>query len=212
MGPKVCGMMWWSGDEYQLLPFEFFTFQIMAISSSKKARGGGVKMASLRRWVRGARVKGLTDTELVFELHVRRGLALRKVAKVLRVGLGKVREHWWEIRMARAALAPKRERVLPPLAPRSEEDLVALRECVSVALWETVVGTFGVPEATVEGENEAAAQVPAPMLSVRLRALRQMARLYDVDCQGRVAAAEEVPVACATPEEIAEMVRERRGS
>ncbi|MHB1081363.1 MAG: EF-hand domain-containing protein [Prosthecobacter sp.] len=190
----------------------------MAISSSKKARGGGVragwrvKMASLRRWVKRARVKGLTRTELVFELHVRRGLALRKVAKVLRVGLGEVREHWWEIRVAQAALAPKRERVLPPLAPRSEEDLVALRECVSVALWETVVGTFGVPEARVEGENEGEALVPAPMLSVRLRALRQMARLYDVDCQGRVAAAEVGRVACATPEEIAEMVRTRRGS
>ena len=192
-------------------------FLIMAISSSKKAREGGVrtgrrvKMASLRRWVRRARVKGLTGMELVFELHVRRGLALRKVAKVLRLGLGEVREHWWEIRVSRAALAPKRERVLPPLAPRSEEDLVALREHVSVALWETVVATFAVPEVTVAGENEGAALVPAPMLSVRLRALRQMARLYDVDCKGRAAAV--VPVACATPEEIAEAVRERkRGS
>ncbi len=195
----------------------------MAVSSSKKAREGGVragrrvKMASLRRWVRGARVKGLTGTELVFELHVRRGLALRKVAKVakvLRLGLGEVREHWWEIRVARAALAPKRERVLPSLAPRSEGDLVALRERVSVALWETVVGTFAVPEVTVEGESESESEgdalVPAPMLSVRLRALRQMAGLYDVDCKGRVAAAVVVPVSCATPEEIAEAVRERR--
>ncbi|WP_397379909.1 hypothetical protein [Prosthecobacter sp.] len=187
----------------------------MAISSSKKAREGGmragrrVKMASLRRWVRGARVKGLTGRELVFELHVRRGLALRKVAKVLRLGLGEVREHWWEIRVARAALAPKRERVLPPLALRSEGDLVALRECVSVALWETVVGTFGVPEV----EDAERAEVPsAPMLSVRVKALRQMARLYGVECKGRAAAAAAAvePVGCATPEEIAEAVRERR--
>jgi hypothetical protein len=187
----------------------------MAVSSSKKAREGGVragrrvKMASLRRWVRGARVKGLTGTELVFELHVRRGLSLRKVAKVLRLGLGEVREQWWESRMARAALAPKRERVLPPLAPRSEGDLVALRERVSVALWETVVGTFAGSESTVVGENEQAVVVAAPMLSVRLRALRQMASLYDVDCKGRAAAAVVVPVGCATPEEIAEAVRAR---
>lgn len=170
-----------------------------------------MKMASLRRWVRGARVKGLTGTELVFELHVRRGLALRKVAKVLRLGLGEVRGHWWEIRVAQAALAPKRERVLPSLAPRSEGDLVALRERVSVALWETVVETFAVPEEPVAGEdeNEGAALVTTPMLSVRLRALRQMASLYAVDCKGGAAAAAVVPVGCATREEIAEMVRER---
>lgn len=209
-------MTWWSGEEYQLLPFESFTFQIMAVSSSKKARKGGVKvrrrvkMASLRRWVRRALVKGLTRTEMVFELHVRRGLALRKVAKVLRVGLGVVREHWWEIRMARearAALVPKPERIRPPLAPRTEGDLVALREHVSVALWETLVETFAVPEA----EDAERAEVPsASMVSVRVKALRQMARLYGVDCKGRAAAAAVEPVACARPEEIAEAVRERR--
>ena len=43
----------------------------------------------------------------------------------------------------------------------------------SVALWETVVGTFAVPEVTVEGESESESEsegdalVPAPMLSVR---------------------------------------------
>ncbi len=193
----------------------------MAISSSKKAREGGVrarrrvKMASLRRWVRGARVKGLTGTELVFELHVRRGLALRKVAKVLRVGLGVVREHWWEIREARAAqaaLEDKPERVRPPLAPQSERDVAALREHVSVALWETVVATFAVPEGRLEAEGEdddaERAALPSPsMLSVRVKALRQMARLYDVDCQGRTAAAAVVPVSYATPEEIEESVR-----
>lgn len=188
----------------------------MAVSSSKKAREGGVragrrvKMASLRRWVRGARVKGLTGRELVFELHVGRGLALRKVAKVLRVGLGEVREHWWEIRAAREALAPKRERVLPALAPQSEGDLVALRERVSVALWETVVETFAVPEA---GDEERAEVPSASMVSVRVKALRQMARLYGVDGKGRArAAAEVVPVSSARPEEIVEMVRERRRS
>ena len=168
-----------------------------------------MKMASLRRWVRGARVKGLTGTELVFELHVRRGLALRKVAKVLRLTLGEVREHWWEIRVARAALAPKRERVLPSLAPRSEGDLVALRERVSVALWETVVETFAVPE---EVDAERAEMPSASMVSVRVKALRQMARLYGVDSKGRAAAAAEERAGCARPAEVAEAVRERRRS
>ena len=166
-----------------------------------------MKMASLRRWVRGARVKGLTGTELVFELHVSRGLALRKVAKVLRLGLGEVRELWWEIRVARAALAPKRERVLPPLAPRSEEDLVALREQVSVALWETVVGTFPIPE--VEGDKGAVPARP-PMVSVRLRALRQMGKLYGLDCKSGASGAAHVSVCYASPVEIAESVREWR--
>jgi len=190
----------------------------MAISSSKKARAGGVraqrrvKMASLRRWVRRARVKGLTGTELVFELHVRRGLALRKVAKVLRLGLGQVREHWWESREARAALSPpKPERVLPVRAPQSEGDFSALREQVCVALWETVVGTFAVPEVRLEAEGgDGGAPAPPPMLSVRLRALRQMAKIYDVGGrESQAGAAVVVPVACATPEEIAGLVRER---
>lgn len=169
-------------------------------------------MASLRRWVRRARVKGLTGPELVFELHVRRRLALRKVAKVLRVGLGQVREHWWESREARAALAaPKPERVLPVLDRQSETDLVALREEVSVALWETVVATFAVPEVRLNAVEEkeggdGAVPVSPPMLSVRIKALRQMVELYDLECRGRDTA---LISPYATPEEIAEMVRER---
>lgn len=170
-----------------------------------------MKMASLRRWVRGARVKGLTGTELVFELHVRRGLALRKVAKVLRLDLGEVRERWLEIQMARAAMAPQRERVVRPLEVRSEGDVVALREQVCVALWETVMETFAERKPGDGDANEmVGGSVSQSMMRVRMRALKQMGRLYGVGGGRRARAKKDVePVACATREEIAEAVRKR---
>ncbi len=183
-------------------------------ASRAKVRRRGVQRASLRRWLARARGKGLTGADLVFELRVRRGLSLRAAAGVLGMRLWEVREFWRESCAARAALVPKPERVLPVRAPKSEGDVTALREQVSVALWETVVGTFAEVQGNAGGEKEwgvgaVSPMTNPPMLSVRLRALRQMSKLYGVDCQGRAAA---VPVNCATPEEIAESVREWMGS
>lgn len=196
---------------------QILTALMMDASSPKKKRASRAKVrrrevqgTSLRRWLARARGKGLTGAALVFELRVRRGLSLREAAGVLGMRLWEVREFWRESCAERAALVPKPERVLPVRAPKSEGDVTALREQVCVALWETVVGTFAGPEASVVGESERAALVPAPMLSVRLRALRQMSKLYGVDCEGR-AAEEAVPVNCATPEEIAKSVREWMG-
>ena len=169
----------------------------------------------MRRWLARARGKGMTGAALVFELRVRRGLSLREAAEVLGMRLWEVREFWRESCALRAVLAPKPEKVLPVQALRSEEDVTALREQVSVALWETVVGTYAEVQGNAEGEKEWGVGAVSPMtnpplLHVRLRALRQMSKLYGVDCEGR-AAAEAVPVNCATPEEIAESVREWMG-
>ncbi len=130
-----------------------------------------------------------------------------KRASRAKVRRREVREFWRESCAARAALVPKPERVL-----RSKEDLVALREQVSVALWETVVATFADIQGNaggkkLGGDGAVPLMTKPPMLSVRLRALRRMSKLYGVDCQVR-AAADAVPVNCATPEEIAESVRE----
>lgn len=181
-------------------------------ASRAKVRRREVQRASLRRWLARARGMGLTGADLVFELRVRRGLSLREAAGVLGMRLWEVREFWRESCALRAVLAPKPEKVLPVQALRSEEDVTALREQVSVALWETVVGTYAEVQGNAEGEKEWGVGAVSPMtnpplLHVRLRALRQMSKLYGVDCQGREDAA-AVPVNCATPEEIAESVRE----
>ncbi|OYW67016.1 MAG: hypothetical protein B7Z40_09195 [Bosea sp. 12-68-7] len=91
-----------------------------------------------------------------------------------------------------------------------------MRERVSLALWETVVATYAeVTPPKAEGGNEGgdgAAPLPTvlPMLSVRLKALKQMGKLHGLGCKSRASATAFDPPPYATPEEIAEMVRERR--
>ncbi len=187
-------------------------------SSSKKARAGGVKkrrvvkVASLRRWVRRARGKGVPGPELVFELRVRRGLKLREVAEVLGLGVAEVRELWRESCEARATPPAPLRADVSAVAPRSKGDFAALREHVSVALWETVVETFAVPEVTAEdGDGVAQSKAFSRMVSVRIKALKRMGKLYGLGRKRRGGrSAEFVSSACATPEEIAELVREWR--
>ncbi|MDI1310934.1 hypothetical protein [Prosthecobacter sp.] len=184
--------------------------------SRAKVRRRVVKAASVRRWLRRARAKGMRGPGLVFELHVRRGMSLAKVARVLRVRPEVVRRHWRKhcAELAGVGKAAKPPRILPPLAPQLEEDVAALRERVGLMLWETVGATFAEVAGEREGGDGAAPEPPSmPRVSVRLKALEQMGELYGVGRvrrgkrAGRVA---EVGTAvCATPEEIAAMVRER---
>ncbi len=160
----------------------------------------------------------MTGPELVYDLHVRRGMKLPKVARVLGVGVKVVREFWRQHLAPRAAPSPppkSREELLAG-APRSEGDYTALRERVCLELWETVVATFSVPEMAMEAEGEGdEAGVPvakSPMLAVRMRALKQMGKLYGLDGKRPDTEAEEAPGGCAKPEEIVEMVREWRRS
>lgn len=181
--------------------------------SRARLRRRPAKEESVLRWVRVARSRGMKERDLVYELHVRRGFGLPKVARLLRVDLKVVRRCWRQ-HMAERAGAVRPPRIVPPLSVRSEEDVVALREQVCAALWETVVETFAaVPEGKAgagdANEMEGGAVSP-PMMTVRMRALKQMGRLYGVGGKKqRSAKRDAVPVRCATPEEIAESVRER---
>ncbi len=174
-----------------------------ATSSSKDAAGGGGqkrrrpgRALGVRRWLAAQGLgQGLTVRELVSELHVRRGLPLREVAQVLGVSLKVVRKH-----------RPRSGVAVAVRGPESEADFAGLREQVGVALWETVAATF--PEMMVDAESGEEGPT-APMLSVRMRALKQMAKLYGVGRRKR--GGDEVMRVCATPEEIAEGVREWRG-
>lgn len=152
----------------------------------------------LRLWLDRARGLGLTEPEVVFDLHVRQGLPLLDVARVLELGLEAVRGLWLQSRAARAAQAPQ-----------SEPDFTALREHIGAALWQTVEATF--PDVMSMADADEDADPPAapspPMLSVRLKALDQIAKLYDITLE--TPASEHGPLPYATPEDIAVSVRER---
>ncbi len=171
-------------------------------STSKDSAGGTrrrthARARGLRRWLARAQGlgQGLTVPEMVFELQVRRGLPLPEVAKVLGVSLEEVRKHRSRRRGARAVGAPQ-----------SKADLTALREQVGVELWETVAATFFAGKLGAE-DGQAAPPRPAVM-AVRIKALKQIGKLYGVGRKKR--GGDGVRPDCATPEEIVEMVRERR--
>ena len=146
----------------------------------------------LRRWLARARTLGLTPPQLVFELHVRQGVPLLTVAQVLGLGIEAVQAQWDEALAARAARAPQ-----------AEADFARLREHLSAVLWQTVEATY--PDAA---QAVASAAPSPPMLSVRLKAVDQIARLYDLTLEQTTAAAFPT-LPYATPEEIAHDVRQR---
>lgn len=155
--------------------------------------------ACLRLWLARARALGLTEPQVVFELHVRQGLPLLEVTRVLGVGLEAVRELWLQSRAARAALAPQ-----------SELDFTSIREHIGAALWQTVEATFPDVMSMADADDEDAdppGPSSPPMLSVRLKALDQIAKLYDITLEQRPAAFAPLPY--ATPDDIADDVRMR---
>ena len=91
---------------------------------------------------------------------------------------------------------------------QGEGDVVGLREQIGVMLWETVEATFA--EGKGDAGNERPAPPRAPMLAVRLKALRQIGKLYGLGDGRKGKVKEPEPVACATPEEIAALVQEWR--
>jgi len=177
---------------------------VVGLGQSAAAAGAsGVGAAAgvpsrLRLWLARARGLGLTEPQVVFDLHVRQGLPLLAVAQVLGLGLEAVRELWLQSRAARAAQAPQ-----------SEPDFTALREHISCALWQTVEATF--PDVMADADADEDADPPnapsPPMLSVRLKALDQIAKLYDITLEQRPAAFAPLPY--ATPDDIADDVRLR---
>lgn len=170
-----------------------------ATASGVGATGAGAGVpACLRLWLARARALGLTEPQVVFELHVRQGLPLLAVAQVLGLGVEAVRELWLQSRAARAALAPQ-----------SELDFTSIREHIGAALWQTVEATFPDVMADADADEDADPPGPSspPMLSVRLKALDQIAKLYDITLEQRPAAFAPLPY--ATPDDIADDVRLR---
>ncbi len=155
------------------------------------------------------RERGRTVPEVVYELHVQRGFSLLQISRILEVSVEEVERHWEE---GRAALQEQ--------APKSEADFTALREQISLMLWRTVEATYEEGTRAAGGGEAAAAALAAgtvdavipkpPMMSVRLRALKQLCELYGVRTEGRAGAEEVKRAPYATPEEIVGWVRDWR--
>jgi len=148
----------------------------MKTTSSEKVNDGErrprrrhARALGLRRWLARARGlgQGLTVPELVSELHVRRGLPLAEVAQVLGLSLETVRKH-----------RPRKGAARAVRAAQSEADFTGLREHIGVLLWQTVTASFH--EVILGAENGQGGPPAPPLLSVRMRALNQLAKLYDV--------------------------------
>lgn len=184
---------------------------VSAAGSGRLSRRGGGRVRKGRptrlaagwgAWVARARVLGVGEVELVFELHLRLGMPLALVAEVLGLELKVVQGLW--VQGCEGRKVPE---------PRCEADFVSLREQVGTALWQTVEATFsglwlGACGAAggAEGPGDGGA-VTSPMLGIRLKALKQIVELYDLDGGGQSEMCREVPY--STPEEIAVRVRER---
>ena len=175
------------------------------------------------------RARGLMVRERVYELHVNHGLTLVQVARRLGIDDKTVWHHWRKLQSQIIANAPRspddfavlRERISAMLwqtiqltcpAPVAEASAVARR---ATEARETERKPLPVA-AGGEVDERAAVPVampvpppvpPAPMLAIRLKALEQLARLYDLGLDARTAAFPTLPY--ATPEEIAHDVRQR---
>ena len=90
-------------------------------------------------------------------------------------------------------------------AAQTAAEFAALREHLGVLLWDTVEATFA-----ADAKDERPAPPRPPMLAVRLKALKQIAKLYQLGEPQKGKGAVREPVACATPEEIAAAVGEWR--
>jgi DNA-binding CsgD family transcriptional regulator len=176
------------------------------------------------------RARGLMVRERVYELHVNHGLTLVQVARRLGIDDKTVWHHWRKLQSQIIANAPRspddfaalRERISAMLwqtiqltcpAPLAEASAVARR---ATEARETERKPLPVA-AGGEVDERAAVPVampvpppvpPAPMLAIRLKALEQLARLYDVGLEQPTAAAFST-LPYATPEEIAHDVRQR---
>jgi len=130
----------------------------------------------------------------VHELHVRRGQSLAETAQVLGLSVQVVREH-----------RPKKRAARPAELPKPAMDRPGMRENIGVMLWQTVEETFF---ENTEAEEGKVSRRRRPLMAVRMKALKQMAKLYGAGRKKR--GGKGASPTCATPGEIAEAVRERR--
>jgi hypothetical protein len=138
---------------------------------------------ALQRWLCDARELGVPPQQLVWDLHVVKGLTLVETARLLDLPLERVR-----------LLYTERKGELAARAPSAAADFIAMREEMRERL-----------QATYELACGATADVR--YLGVRLKALDQLTKLHGLNLDR---GEEEKPPAVpyALPEDVAEKVRE----
>lgn len=177
-----------------------------AARAEAAARGAKVPEGLLEcneRW----REHGLQQRQVVFELHCRQGRSLTEVGEMLGITRVAVGYHWRQV-----------QKRLAEEAPRTPEQMVMLREEIAARLRATIDETHLRKEAVLEdGQVTTVAAPPTPqLLAIRLRALEQMARLYDLNLEQPPAVAMPEggplpsPSPYVTPAALAEEVRVRR--
>lgn len=179
-------------------------------TEAKMKKGTAVERATatihpkLAQWQRRCEATRVHHRQAVFELHCRQGYSLDEVGVMLGVSAKVAGRHWEELK-----------RMLAEQAPRTPEQLLAVREEIAARLWAAVEQTHGRTDVVGEdGEVTTVEAAPTPqMLAVRLRALEQIAKLYGVWGEGPGTAAEsgvKPPPLFMMPEGVVAEVRRRQ--
>lgn len=137
-----------------------------------------------RRFVRKQHAYGMCNRQSVWELHVKQGLTLTKVAEIMDLSIPRVCAMYREWREFLIANCPK-----------TSNDFLAMREELNAQL-DSVI-------------NDACAdRKDSRMMAIRLKAIEQKARLYGLNLEQK-ADGDSDGVPYATPDEIAEAVQKR---
>jgi len=156
----------------------------------------GIPLA-VRRWLQRVKTMGLSQRQVIWELHVRQGKPLLEIASILKISLEGVCNHWRHIRESIAENAPK-----------TEADYIAVREELHAVLRQTIEETYQKAKIIENGKEIELSMPTCPkMLAIRLKAVDQIARLYGVNQEVQAVGTGTLPY--ATPAEIMDAVRQR---
>lgn len=148
------------------------------------------------------RARGMTQEQAVFQLFVNEGKSFIEISDELDLCISSVSKVWTRVKQDLADNAPK-----------SPEEMSAMRELINARLEATIRATYPKlevsPDIDMETGQNLTIQPPAnaAMMAIRLRALDQQAKLYGVNVEQSVLVTDLPPY--TAPEEIAARVTQR---
>lgn len=123
-----------------------------------------------RMWERN-KVLGLTQRQCIYQMHVRQGMSLMKIADALELSCSAVYQHWEKIREE-----------IYKLAVKTPEQQAEMRDKITSLLWTTVDETMENTTTQIDAGTGEEVEVEAPVTpqqqAIRLKALDQLARAY----------------------------------
>lgn len=142
----------------------------------------------------------MTQEQAIFQLFVNEGMTFHEISDELDVSYSNVCRLWNRVKEDLAANAP-----------RSPDEMAAMRELINARLEATIRATYPkaetLPDIDMETGKNITIQPPAnaAMMAIRLKALDQQAKLYGVNLEQQPSNESLVPY--KTPEEVAETVQ-----